>query len=139
VLPGAAKRDPIDARKILELFHLKDYLPLAKDVLQKVVEAPLLNDKLKRPSCCRRQLVYEKVRVANWIQSDLQAVCLELLAITDNVSNLRFLRFLACRDDLTQLARLRRTTLLKIPSVGQKYACIIQEWQRKASFSTEVE
>ena len=136
MLPGAAKTDPIDARKILELFHLKDYLLLAKDVLQKVVEAPLLNDKLKRPSCCRCQLVYEKVRVANWIQSDLQAVCLELLAITDNVSNLRFLRFLACRDDLTQLARLRRTTLLKIPSVGQKYACIIQEWQRKASFST---
>jgi len=139
VFPGAAKTDPIDTRKILELFHLKDHLPLAKDVLQKVVLAPPVNDKLKRLSRRRRQLVNEKVRVANRLQSDMQAVCPELLAITNNVSNLRFLRFLTCRDDLTQLARLRRTTLLKIPSVGQKYARIIQEWQRKASFSTEVE
>ena len=139
MFPGAAKTDPIDTRKILELFHLKDHLPLAKDTLQKVVAAPLVNDKLKRLSRRRRQLVNEKIRVANRLQSDMQAVCPELLAITNNVSNLRFLRFLTWRDDLTQLARLRRTTLLGIPSVGQKYACSIQEWQRKASFSTEVE
>ena len=69
----------------------------------------------------------------------MQAVCPELLAITSNVSNLRFLRFLTCRDDLTQLARLQRTTLLKMAGVGEKYARIIQEWQRKASFSIEVE
>ncbi|MDD5263429.1 MAG: transposase [Candidatus Bipolaricaulis sp.] len=30
VFPGAAKTDPIDARKILELFHLRDQLPMAK-------------------------------------------------------------------------------------------------------------
>lgn len=139
VFPGAAKTDPIDTRKILELFHLKDHLPLAKDVLQKVVSAPPVNDKLKRLSRRRRQLVNEKVRVANRIQSNMQAVCPELLAITNKTSNLRFLRFLTCRDDLTQLPRLRCITLLKIPSVGQKYARIIQEWQRKASFSAEVE
>ena len=139
VFPGAAKTDAIDARKILELFHLKDHLPLAKDALQKVVSAPLVNDKLKRLSRRRRQLVKEKVRVANRIQSDMQAVCPELLAITSNVSNLKFLRFLTYRDDLTQLARLQSTTLLKIPGVGQNYARIIQEWQRKASFSAEVE
>jgi transposase len=69
----------------------------------------------------------------------MQAVCPELLAITNKVSNLRFLRFLTCRDDLTQLAHLRRTTLLKIRGVGQKYVRTIQEWQRKASFSAEVE
>ncbi len=139
VFPGAAKTDAIDARKILELFHLKDHLPLAKDALQKVVAAPLVNDKLKRLSRRRRQLVNDKVRVANRLQSDMQAVCPELLAITNNVSNLKFLRFLTYRAELTQLARLRHTTLLAIPSVGQKYARIIQEWQRKASFSTEVE
>lgn len=139
VFPGAAKTDAIDTRKILELFHLKDHLPLAKDALQKVVSVPSVNEKLKRLSRRRRQLVHEKVRVANRIQSDMQAVCPELLAMTNNVSNLKFLRFLTCRDDLTQLARLQYTTLLRIAGVGEKYACIIQEWQRKASFSTEVE
>jgi hypothetical protein len=115
VFPGAAKTDPIDTRKILELFHLKDHLPIAKNALQKVVSTPPVNDKLKRLSRQRRQLVNEKIRVANRLQSDLQAVCPELLGITNNVSNLWFLRFLTCRDDLTQLARLQRTTLLKIP------------------------
>ena len=139
VFPGAAKTDAIDARKILELFHLKEHLPLAKDALQKVVAVPLVNDKLKRLSRRRRQLVNDKVRVANRLQSDMQAVCPELLAITNNASNLWFLRFLTSRAELTQLARLRITTLLNIPSVGQKYARIIQQWQRKASFSSEVE
>jgi len=138
VFPGAAKTDPIDTRKILELFHLKDHLPLAKDTLQKVVSAPPVNDRLKRLSRRRRQLVNDKVRVANRIQSDLQAVCPELRAITKDMCNLWFLRFLTCRNDLTQLARLRRTTLLKIRGIGQKYASIIQQWQRKASFSSEV-
>ena len=137
VFPGAAKTDPIDTRKILELFHLKDHLPLAKDTLQKVVSAPVVNDKLKRLSRRRRQLVNDKVRVANRIQSDLQAVCPELLAITNKLSNLWFLRFLTCRDDLTQLARLQRSTLLKVRGIGQKYASIIQQWQHKGSFSSE--
>jgi transposase len=37
------------------------------------------------------------------------------------------------------LARLRRATILQIQSVGQKYARIIQGWQRQARFSSEVE
>lgn len=36
VFSKAAKTDTIDTRKIRELFHLKDHLPLAKDVRQKV-------------------------------------------------------------------------------------------------------
>jgi hypothetical protein len=32
IFPGAAKTDEIDARKALELFQLRDYLPIAKDV-----------------------------------------------------------------------------------------------------------
>ena len=55
------------------------------------------------------------------------------------LSKLKFLRFLTFRDHLTQLGRLQYTTLLKIAGVGQKYARLIQKWQRKASFSTEVE
>ena len=138
VFPAAAKTDPIDTRKILELFHLKDHLPIAKDALQKVISAPPVNDKLKRLSRRRRQLVNEKVRVVNRLQSDLQAVCPELRAITKDACNLWFLRFLTCRDDLTQLARLRRSTLLKVRGIGQKYTRIIREWQSKAKFSSEV-
>lgn len=139
VFPGAAKTDPIDARKILELFHLRDQLPMAKDVLQEVLPAPEVNEKLKRISRRRRQLVTEKLRVLNRLQVDLQAVSPELLAATHDADNLWFLRFLSFRDDLRQLARLRRATIRQIPSVGAKYARIIEEWQAKATFSDEVE
>jgi transposase len=139
VFPGAAKTDPIDTRKILELFRLKDQLPLAKDALQEVAKVPAVNEKLKRLSRRRRHLVEEKIRVQNRFQADLQAVCPELLAITNDAGNLWFLRLLTFRDDLRQLARLRRATVLQIASVGRKYARIIQDWQRGAVFSSEVE
>ena len=139
VFPGAAKTDPIDARKILELFHLREQLPMAKDVLQEVLPAPEVNEKLKRISRRRRQLVTEKLRVLNRMQADLQAVSPELLAATHDADNLWFLRFLSFRDDLRQLAKLRRASIRQIPSVGAKYAKIIEEWQKKATFSDEVE
>ena len=77
IFPGAAKTDCLDARKILELFHLKDQLPMAKNVLQRVVSAPPDNEKLKRLTRRRRELVNEKIRVANRMQSGIQAVCPE--------------------------------------------------------------
>ncbi len=139
IFPGPAKTDAIDTRKILELFILKEHLPMAKDALQEVVAAPAVNEKLKRLSRRRRRLVIEKTRVLNRIQADLQAVCPELLSATHDADNLWFLRFITLREDLRQLARLRRATILQIPSVGQKYARIIQDWQRGAKFSSEVE
>jgi len=139
VFPGAAKTDPIDTRKILELFCLKDQLPLAKDVIQEVVMAPAVNGKLKRLSRRRRHLVDEKMRVLARMQTDLQAVCPELLALTHSADNLWFLRFLTFRDDLRQLARLRHSTVLQIPGVGEKYSRVILEWRKKACFSNEVE
>ena len=108
VFPGAAKTDSIDIRKILELFRLKEQLPLAKDAIQEVVASPVVNEKLKRLSRRRRRLVIEKMRVLNRIQADLQAVCPELLAATRDADNLWFLRLLTFRDDLRQLARLHR-------------------------------
>lgn len=93
VFPGAAKTDPIDTRKIIELFRLKDQLPLAKDAIQEVVMAPAVNEKLKRLSRRRRHLVDEKMRVLARMQTDLQAVCPELLALTHSADNLWFLRF----------------------------------------------
>jgi hypothetical protein len=40
IFPGPAKSDPIDTRKMLELFRLREYLPLAKDVLQELAATP---------------------------------------------------------------------------------------------------
>jgi len=73
------------------------------------------------------------------MQADLQAVCPELLAATYDAANLWFLRFLTFRDDLRQLARLRRATIQQIPGVGRKYSLCILEWQFKATFSSEVD
>ena len=139
IFPGAAKTDAIDARKGLELFQLRDHLPLAKDALQEVAETPQANDMLKRLTRRRRWLVDEKGRVLNHLQGDLQAVCPGLLSITNDAGNLWFLRFLTSATCLAKLARMRHKTLLKIVGVGGKYASQIQSWQTQASFSDEVD
>ena len=100
---------------------------------------PPENEVLKRLTRRRRRLVNERVRVVNNLQADLQAVCPGLLEITGEASNQWFLNFLLSADTLPQLARLRRSTLLKIPSVGVKSAAIIEHWQKRAHFSQEVE
>jgi transposase len=139
IFPGAAKSDRIDARKGLELFQLSDHLPLAKEVLQEVRATPHGNEVLKRLTRRRRRLVNERVRVVNNLQADLQAVCPGLLEITGEASNQWFLNFLLSADTLPRLARLRRSTLLKIVSVGVKSAAMIEGWQKRAQFSQEVE
>jgi transposase len=138
IFPAAAKSDRIDARKGLELFQLSDHLPLAKEVLQEVTGTAPENEVLKRLTRRRRRLVNERVRVVNNLQADLQAVCPGLLEITGEASNQWFLNFLLSADSLPQLARLRRSTLLKIASVGVKTAAIIEGWQKRAHFSREV-
>jgi transposase len=137
IFPGAAKKDRIDARKGLELFQLSDHLPLAKEVLQEVRGTPKENEVLKRLTRRRRRLVNERVRVVNNLQADLQAVCPGLLEITTEAGNQWFLNFLLTAESLSQLARLRKATLLKIPAVGRKYASLIQDWQKRAHFSDE--
>ena len=134
IFPGAAKSDRIDARKGLELFQLSDHLPLAKEVLQEVSGTPPENEVLKRFTRRRRRLVNERVRVVNNLQADLQAVCPGLLEITGEASNQWFLNFLLSVDTLPQLARLRRSTLLKIPSVGVKSAAIIERLAEACPF-----
>ncbi len=138
IFPGAAKTDALDARKGLELFQLRDHLPLAKDVLQEVAATPEENAILKRLTRRRRHLVREKGRVLNRLQSDLQAVCPGWLEMTNDAGNLWFLRFLTSRPDLTRLARLRRSSLLKLRGVGVTYADAIHAWQKHAVFSHEV-
>lgn len=138
IFPGAAKTDRIDARKGLELFQLMDFLPAAKGVLQEVAPVCEENDLLKRLTRRRRRMVEERARVVNNLQADLQAVSPGLLAITGDAQNVWFLRLLTCTDSLEKLARLQRSTLLKIRSVGRKYADAIQSWQKRAHFSDEV-
>lgn len=138
IFPGAAKSDRIDARKGLELFQLSDHLPLAKEVLQEVSGTAPENEVLKRLTRRRRRLVNERVRVVNNLQADLQSVCPGLLEITGEASNQWFLNFLLSADTLPQMARLKRSALLKIPSVGVKSAAIIEGWQKRSHFSQEV-
>jgi transposase len=134
IFPAAAKSDRIDSAKTLELFQLRDHLPMAGDVLQEVMTTPEENDILKRLSRRRRRLVNERGRVINSLQADLQAVAPGLLQITREVGNLWFLNFLTCRKGLLKLARLRRASLLKVPGIGATYADAIQEWQGRAFF-----
>ena len=139
IFPGSAKSDRIDARKGLELFQLRDHLPLAKEVLQEVSGTPKENEVLKRLTRRRRRLVNERVRVVNNLQADLQAVCPGLLEITSEASNQWFLNFLLSADTLPQLALLRKASLLKIAAVGRKYASLIEDWQKRAHFGAEVQ
>ena len=139
IFPAPAKSDPVDARKMLELFQLKEPLPLAKGVLQAVLPVPEVNRCLKRLTRRRRQLVNEKIALQNRLQPDLQAICPTLMEISGSVDNLWFLHFLTCRDDLVKLGRLQNKSLLAIPHVGLGYLKLIRNWQKQAEFSDEVE
>lgn len=139
IFPAPAKTDAIDARRILELFQLSAHVPVAREALQEVASAPAVNDKLKRLTRRRKQLVLERVRIVNRLHADLHAVSPGLAGITGDVANTWFLNFLTCREDMTQLARLQRKTLLAIDAIGQKYASQIQVWQQAAAFAPDVD
>lgn len=139
IFPAPAKTDAIDARRILELFRLRSDLAVARGVLQEIVAVTQEAEQLKRLSRRRRQLVNEKVRVVNRMQSDLQAVCPGLLAITADAENLWFLSLLGARDDIRKLAGVRPSSLRALEGVGRGYCAKIQAWQREALFSHEAE
>ncbi|MDO8789142.1 MAG: IS110 family transposase [Sulfuritalea sp.] len=138
IFPGPAKSDPIDARKMLEMFSLKDKLPLAREALQEVAPVPQINVQLKALTRRRKQLVNERRRVSCRLQTDLQAVCPGLLDITGEADNLWFLNFLTCRADLTKLKTVRESSLLALQGVGKGYAGKIRLWQKQATFSETV-
>ena len=138
IFPGPAKSDPVDARKMLEMFSLKDKLPLVREALQEVAPVPLVNVQLKALTRRRKQLINERKRVSSRLQTDLQAACPGLLDITGEADNLWFLNFLTCRTDLTKLKTVRESTLLALPGVGKGYAGKIRFWQKQATFSDTV-
>jgi transposase len=139
IFPAPAKTDAIDARRILELFQLSARLPVARNALQEVKPTPVVNEQLKRLTRRRKQLVHERVRIVNRLQADLHAVCPGLAVITGDIANVWFLNFITCRDQLPKLAKLQQKSLLAIAAVGEKYAGLIQGWQRTASFAADVE
>lgn len=139
IFPAPAKTDRIDTRKMLELLRLRHVLPTRRNVLQQVVDVDEVNEKLKRLTRRRRQLVNEKTRVMGRFFTDLNAVCPGLDRITVDLANRWFLGFVSSRNDLRQLARLRLSSLLKIPAIGVKRAALIETWQRSATFADEAE
>jgi len=108
-------------------------------VLNEVVHFPEVNEKLKRLTRRRQALVHEKVRAANRLQSDLNAVAPSLSTITKDVCNVWFLNFITARSDLYKLAKLQLSSILKIKGIGKKYANHIMEWQKDAEFSSDLE
>lgn len=139
VFPGPAKTDEIDTQKMYELFSLSDHLPLSKKVLQEVIRAPEVNEKLKRLTRRRRALVDEKIPLVNRMHSDIQACIPGLLETTGGVDNIWFLNFLTSRDDLRKLGGMREESIMSIKQVGKVYAEKISAWQEKASFSPEID
>lgn len=139
IFPSPAKTDAIDARKILELVRLQPLLSDQEVILQEVHEVPREHMVLKRLTRRRRQLVGEKAAILNRMQSDLHAVSPELVELARNKDGLAFLRFLTCREDLRQLERIHKRTLLGIKGIGKGFASKVQEWQKKAQFSEEAE
>jgi len=138
IFPSPAKTDAIDARKILELMRLHPLLPQAKDILNEVIPSPQVNHDMKLLTRRRRQLVNERTMVTNRMHSDLQAIAPGLLEITGSIDNVWFLSLLTARDSFDQMVRMRRTSLLKIKGVGQKYAALIHTWQKMAVLSSDV-
>lgn len=139
IFSAPAKTDAIDTRKILELMHMREMLPLSKRVLHRVGVSPVENEQLKRFTRRRRQLVDEKTRVSNRLGGDLQAVSPGLLEITGDIDNIWFLNLLTSREDLSKLAGMKRTSLLKIAGIGKGYAAKIESWQQTATFASETE
>lgn len=139
MFPAPAKTDAIDARRMLELFLLKDRMPMAREVLQEVAPVPQENERLKALSRRRKQLVNERVRVSQRMQTQLRAVCPGLVEITGMADNLWFLTLLGCRDDLRKLKGLRRSTLLAMRGIGRCYAARIEAWQAEADFAPTVD
>ena len=139
IFPASAKTDAIDARKIVELFSLEKHLTVAKKVLQEIKPSDDVNAKLKKLTRRRKQLVNERKAISSRLSSDLQAMAPDLKALTKSIDNLWFLRFITLRDDIRNLARVKKNSILKIKYLGVKTADIILNWQKDATFSDDLE
>jgi transposase len=138
IFPAPAKTDAIDAKRMLELMRLRERVPMAQAVLQEVAPVDALHQQMKALTRRRKQLVFERMKISQRMQAELQGAVPGLLAITGQADNLWFLNFLTCRDSLTKLKTVRRASLLKIAGIGVAYAAKIQTWQQSASFASSI-
>lgn len=69
----------------------------------------------------------------------LQAVCPELLAITQDIDQVWSIKLLTSLSELPKLTRKQAASLKQILVVGTVYLNKIRAWQKKAHFSAEVE
>ena len=139
IFPAPAKTDILDARRIAELLRLRPFMSKQKEILQLVTSAPLENERLKRLTRRRKQLVEEKVLILNRLTVDLQATAPGLVDIAPNRDARWLLQFLMARPRLKQLATMHTKSLLALPGIGKVYTSRIQEWQGNASFSADEE
>jgi len=135
IFPAAAKTDAIDARKIVELFSLQKHLPVAKKVLQEIRISDDINAQLKKLTRRRKQLVEERMAIANRFGSDLQAEAPDLKSLTSSVDNLWFLRFITLKNDIRKLSKLRQQSIVKIKYLGKKNLASIMQWQKEVIFA----
>jgi len=135
IFPAAAKTDAIDARKIVELFSLQKHLPIAKKVLQEISISDNTNAQLKKLTRRRKQLVEERMAIANRFGSDLQAEAPDLKILTSSVDNLWFLRFITLRDDIRKLSKVHQQSIAKIKYLGKKNLAHILQWQKEVVFT----
>ena len=138
IFPAPAKTDAIDAKRMLELMRLRDQVPMAQAVLQEVAPVDALHQQMKAVTRRRKQLVFERMKISQRMQAELQGAAPGLLAITGQADNLWFLNFLTCRDSLAKLKTVRRTSLLQIAGIGIAYAAKIQAWQQTAAFAPSI-
>jgi len=135
IFPAASKTDAIDARKIVELFSLQKHLPIAKKVLQEISISDDTNAQLKKLTRRRKQLVEERMAIANRFGSDLQAEAPDLKNLTSSVDNLWFLRFITLRNDIRKLSKVHEQSIAKIKYLGKKNLALIRQWQKEAIFT----
>jgi transposase len=138
IFPAPAKTDAIDAKRMLELMRLRERVPMAQAVLQEVAPVDVLHQQMKALTRRRKQLVFERMKISQRMQAELQGAVPGLLAITGQADNLWFLNFLTCRDSLTKLKTVRRASLLQIQGVGATYAAKIAAWQQSAAFALSI-
>lgn len=139
IFSAPAKTDSIDAKEIVTLMNMVPFMGQAKETLQEVYDVEETQIKLKRISRRRRQLVDEKVTLLNRMQADLQSVCPGFIDVFKDVSADYVLRLLSLKSDLRKTAKVRRTTLQKLPGIGKALSEKIVSWQEIASFGKEVD
>ncbi len=139
MFPAPAKSDSLDAWKIYEFLGERNNPKLKKNAIQEVRQSPEISAQLKALSRRRSRFVREQTRLSNQLHGDLASICPGIMAITGSITNLWYLRFISCREDIRKLKSLRLSSLLQVRGIGKNYAKTVQQWQETAEFCPDAE